>query len=411
MLKQIPISDLIVDMYVAEIIEVPDRPMPKKKKGMIRDSRIISKFIEIGIEQVVIDTDKGLDIIDIDSANDAKTRQEQFSNALEENLEELGKQASTTQQSLTLEWKNAKEIFKTSANIISQTILSIQSGEKINAEYFDEAAKAISRSIMRNKDALTWLGKVRDQDSYLFEHSVNTATLMGIFAQAYGLPIIEVEECITGALLHDLGEAQVNQALLERAGPLTPKEYEEVKKHVKIGSQLVKHLPDISDISLRIVEEHHERMDGSGYPLGLKGEEISLYGRMFAIVDTYDAVTNKRCYKEAIPSSFGMRTLLELSKTHFDEALVHQFIKCMGVYPTGSLIRLNNGMLAVVIAQNFISPIKPLVKVIYSTKSNAYIEPKMIDLSKSTLDLKIVKYEDPNDYKISIFEFMPEVID
>ena len=411
MLKQIPISDLIVDMYVAEIIEVPDRPMPKKKKGMIRDSRIISKFIEIGIEQVVIDTDKGLDIIDIDSANDAKTRQEQFSNALEENLEELGKQASTTQQSLTLEWKNAKEIFKTSANIISQTILSIQSGEKINAEYFDEAAKAISRSIMRNKDALTWLGKVRDQDSYLFEHSVNTATLMGIFAQAYGLPIIEVEECITGALLHDLGEAQVNQALLERAGPLTPKEYEEVKKHVKIGSQLVKHLPDISDISLRIVEEHHERMDGSGYPLGLKGEEISLYGRMFAIVDTYDAVTNKRCYKEAIPSSFGMRTLLELSKTHFDEALVHQFIKCMGVYPTGSLIRLNNGMLAVVIAQNFISPIKLVVKVIYSTKSNAYIEPKMIDLSKSTLDLKIVKYEDPNDYKISIFEFMPEVID
>lgn len=411
MLKQIPISELIVDMYVAEIIEVPDRPMPKKKKGMIRDSRIISKFIEIGIEQVVIDTDKGLDIVDIDSANDAKARQEKFSNALEENLEELNKQFSTTQHSLTLEWKNAKEIFKTSASIISETILSIQSGEKINAEYFDQAAKAISRSIMRNKDALTWLGKVRDQDSYLFEHSVNTATLMGIFAQAYGLPIIEVEECITGALLHDLGEAQINQELLTRAGPLSSKEYEEVKRHVKIGSQLIKHLPDVSDISMRIVEEHHERMDGSGYPLGLKGEEISLYGRMFAIVDTYDAVTNKRCYKEAIPSSFGMRTLLELSKTHFDEALVHQFIKCMGVYPTGSLVRLNNGMLAVVIAQNFISPIKPLVKVIYSTKSNAYIEPKMIDLTKTTLDLKIVKYEDPNDYKISIFEFMPEVID
>lgn len=411
MLKKIPISDLIVDMYVAEIIEISDRPMPKKKKGMIRDSRIISKFIEIGIEQVVIDTEKGLDTVDIESANDVKSQQEQFSQALEENLQEIGKQLSTSAHSLALEWNNAKEIFRTSANIISQTILSIQSGEKINADYFDQAAKAISRSIMRNKDALTWLGKVRDQDSYLFEHSVNTATLMGIFAQAYGLPIIEVEECITGALLHDLGEAQVNQELLARSGPLSPAEYAEVKQHVKIGSQLIKHLPDISDISLKIVEEHHERMDGSGYPLGLKGDEISLHGRMFAIVDTYDAVTNKRCYKEAIPSSFGMRTLLELSKTHFDEALVHQFIKCMGVYPTGSLVRLNNTMLAVVIAQNFISPIKPLVKVIYSTKSSAYIEPKMIDLTKTTLDLKIDKYEDPADYKINIYQFMPEVID
>jgi len=410
-LKKIPISDLIVDMYVAEIIEIADRPMPKKKKGMIRDSRIISKFIEIGIEQVVIDTEKGLDTVDIESANDVKSQQEQFSQALEENLQEIGKQLSTSEHSLALEWNNAKEIFRTSANIISQTILSIQSGEKINADYFDQAAKAISRSIMRNKDALTWLGKVRDQDSYLFEHSVNTATLMGIFAQAYGLPIMEVEECITGALLHDLGEAQINQELLARSGPLSPAEYAEVKQHVKIGSQLIKHLPDISDISLKIVEEHHERMDGSGYPSGLKGEEISLYGRMFAIVDTYDAVTNKRCYKEAIPSSFGMRTLLELSKTHFDEALVHQFIKCMGVYPTGSLVRLNNTMLAVVIAQNFISPIKPLVKVIYSTKSSAYIEPKMIDLTKTTLDLKIVKYEDPADYKINIYQFMPEVID
>lgn len=411
MLKTIPISDLIVDMYIAEIIEAQNRPMPKKKKGMIRDSRIISKFIEIGIEQVIIDTDKGLDTVDIDSANDAKQAQESFNQAIEEQISELGKQISTAEHSLTLEWNNAKEIFKTSANIISQTIVSIQNNGKINADYFDQAAKAISRSIMRNKDALTWLGKVRNLNNYLYEHSVNTATLMGIFAQAVGLPILEAEECITGALLHDLGESLINQELLSRAGPLTPKEYAEIKNHVKIGANLIKHLPDISDISLKIVEQHHERMDGSGYPLGLKGEEISLYGRMFAIVDTYDAVTNKRCYKEAIPSSFGMRTLLELSKTHFDEALVHQFIKCMGVYPTGSLVRLSNGILAVVIAQNFISPIKPLVKAIYSSKSNAYIEPKMLDLSKGTMDLKIVNYENPADYKINIYEFMPEVID
>lgn len=398
-------------MYIAEIIEIPNRPMPKKKKGMIRDSRIISKFIEIGIQQVIIDTEKGLDISDIQPANDSNKTQTYFNEIIEEKISALSKQLSTSGHSLTLEWGNAKEIFKTSAGIISQTILSIRDGQKINADYFDEAAKAISRSIMRNKDALTWLGKVRNQNSYLYEHSVNSATLMGIFAQAYGLPILEVEQCITGALLHDLGEAQINQEFFERAGPLTPSEYAQVKEHVNIGLDLIKDLPDISPITRNIVHQHHERIDGSGYPSGLKGDQISLHGRMFAIVDTYDAVTNNRCYKEAIPSSFGMRTLLELSKTHFDEALVHQFIKCMGVYPTGSLVRLNNGFLAVVIAQNIVSPIKPLVKVIYSTKNKAYIEPKMIDLSKNTGDFKIVKYENPNDYSIDIDKFMPEEMD
>jgi putative nucleotidyltransferase with HDIG domain len=411
LLKRIPISDLIVDMYIAEIVEAPNCPMPKKKKGMIRDSRIISKFIEIGIEQVIIDTDKGLDKFDNIPANDPTKAKVYFDAIIEEKISELSKELSTKNHTLTLEWGNAKEIFKTSANIVSQTLCSIREGQEINTEYFNKAAKAISRSIMRNKDALTWLGKVRNLNNYLYEHSVNTATLMGIFAQAYGLPASEVEQCITGALLHDLGEAQINQELLEREGPLSPEEYKQIKEHVNIGLSLIQDLPDITPIAQAIVHQHHERMDGSGYPLGLKGEEISLHGRMFAIVDTYDAVTNKRCYKEAIPSSFGMRTLLELSKTHFDEALVHQFIKCMGVYPTGSLVKLNNGVLAVVIAQNITSPIKPLVKIIYSTKSQTYIETKMIDLSKGSSEFKIVKYENPNDYGISIDRFMPEEMD
>lgn len=398
-------------MYIAEIIETPNIPMPKKKKGMIRDSRIISKFIEIGIQKVVIDTEKGLDIQVINSANDSNKRPAYFDEVIEEKINALSKQLSTKHHDLNLEWGSAKEIFKTSANIISQTILAIQDGEAINAHYFDEAAKAISRSIVRNKDALTWLGKVRNKNSYLYEHSVNTATLMGIFANACGLPMLAVEKCITGALLHDLGEAQINDEFFERAGPLSPEEYAQVKEHVTIGESLLKDLPEMSEISSQIVKQHHERIDGSGYPLGLKDKEISLYGRMFAIVDTYDAVTNNRSYKEAIPSSYGMRTLLELSKTHFDEGLVHQFIKCMGVYPTGSLVKLNNGFLAVVIAQNAVSPIKPLVKIIYSTKSKSYIAPKMLDLTKCPLELKILKYEDPNDHGINVDRFMPEEIE
>jgi putative nucleotidyltransferase with HDIG domain len=412
-LKQIAISELVVDMYISEIIETPNVPMPKKKKGMIRDSRIISKFIEIGILQIVIDTEKGLDLIHLSQTNEPHKKETDriFNQVIEDQLAGLKKQTSTEYQNLAMEWGNAKEIFKTSASIVHKTIVAIKNGERINPNYFDDASKAISRSIMRNKDALTWLGKIRTKNSYLYEHSVNTATLMGIFAHAYGLTTPQIECCITGALLHDLGEAHVNEEFFVRAGPLTPDELNEVKEHVPLGLKLFEGSDQFSDISKRIVGEHHERYDGSGYPLGLKGNEISLFGRMFAIVDTFDAVTNNRCYKNAIASSFGMRTLLELSKTHFEEGLVHQFIKCMGIYPTGSLARLDNQLLAVVIAQNPISPLKPLVRAVFNTKDNSFIEPVMIDLGKLESGTKILRYENPCDFGIEITDFMPDEMD
>ena len=397
----------MVDMYVADIIETPNCNMPKRRKGMIRDQRIIAKFIEVGVEKVVIDTDKGLDVSAIDSAND-ESKVSTLDNELEQKLEQFQSNLSTEYQDLSLEWGSAKEIFRTSAKIVLQTVSSVQSGGEIKQYYFDEAARAISRSIMRNRDALTWLGKMRDEDSYLYEHSVNTATLMGIFARDYGLSIAQTEACITGALLHDLGQSRIKSELMERAGPLSAEEFEEVKQHVELGESLLVEGSEVSDITRAIIAEHHERIDGSGYPKGLKGKEISLFGRMFAIVDTYDALTNNRIYKEAVPSSYGMRTLLELSKTQFDEPLVHQFIKCMGIYPTGSLARLDNGLLVVVIAQNPSHPLKPLVKAIYNTKTQAYVQPRMMDLARDDCEVKILRYENPKDHNIDVDEFMPE---
>jgi len=412
-LKKIAIADLTVDMYVAELIAGPNAPMPKKKKGMVRDHRIIDKFLEIGIEHVVIDVTRGRDFVAAPSANqtlDIESSQPRDAE-VEDQLEAVMKETSTQYRDLQLEWGTAKEVFATSVNIVMRSIASIKNGEKINATYFREAASAISRSIQRNKDALTWLGKLRDTHSYLYEHSVNTGILMGVFCHAYGLNQEQIQQCITGALLHDLGQAKLEEELFERPGPLSEEEYTEVKSHVHRGVDALAETPDIQDIALSIVREHHERYDGSGYPEGLEKSDISLFGRMFAIVDTYDAVTNNRAYKEAVPSSFGMRTLLELANTHFDEGLVHQFIKCMGIYPTGSLVKLNNGILAVVIAQIPGAPLKPLVKLVYSTKSFAYVKTRLVDLSKPECEVKVASYEDPRDYQIKVNEFMPDEMD
>jgi len=413
-LKKIPISDLIVDMYISEIIETAGVPMPKKKRGMIRDIRIISKFIEIGIQEIIIDTEKGLDVVSLapstDTETDTKTNTNVlYSTEIEEKLNTLNKNMSTQNHELELEWASAKDIFKTSVSILHESMQAVKNNEKINPEYFHQASKAILRSIMRNKDALTWLGKIRDQHSYLYEHSVNTSILMGIFAHAHGLSNANIELCITGALLHDLGQVHIEEEFFQRSGPLTPQEFEQVKEHVNFGLRILAEDDNTSDIIMHIVLEHHERFDGSGYPNGLKRDEISLYGRMFSIVDTYDAVTNNRNYKKAVPSSDGMRTLLELGKKHFDESLVHQFIKCMGIYPTGSLVKLNNGYLAIVIAQNAQSPLKPLVNVMFNTQNNAYINPEMRNLMHDSIEnIKITSYEDPSNFKINVDEFMPE---
>ncbi|MDX1451250.1 MAG: HD-GYP domain-containing protein [Oleiphilaceae bacterium] len=412
MLKKIAIGDLTVDMYVAELIAGPGAAMPKKKKGMVRDPRIIAKFVEVGIEHVVIDTARGLDVIDLPPANEAVVNPSQYvDQVIQGDLAQLMEETSTHYRELRLEWGTAKEVFDTSVAIVSNTIEAVKDGKSINPEYFRQAASAISRSVLRNKDALTWLGKFRDINSYLYEHSVNCAVLMGIFAHANGFNALQVEQCITGALLHDLGEALVDSELFERSGPLSPEEYEQIQQHVFFGQSLVQDVENVEDIAIRMIEEHHERVDGSGYPMRLKGKEISVFGRMLAIVDTYDAVTNNRTYKEAVPSSVGMRTLLESCNTHFDESLVHVFIKCMGVYPTGSLVKLSNGMLAVVIAQIPGAPLKPLVRTIYNLKSAAYVEPRLTDLSLPNCELKVVSYEDPRKYKIDVYEFMPTEYD
>ncbi len=412
MLKKIAIGDLTVDMYVAELIAGPGANMPKKKKGMVRDPRIIAKFVEIGVEHVVIDISKGLDVIDLPSANEEMSNPNLYvDKVLQGDLAQLMHETSTNYRELKLEWGSAKEVFDTSVCIVSSTIEAVKDGKSINPEYFRQAASAISRSVLRNKDALTWLGKFRSINSYLYEHSVNSAVLMGIFSHACGLSSSQVEQCITGALLHDLGEAEVDPELFERNGPLTDDEYAQIKQHVFFGQNLVQGVENVEDIAVRIIEEHHERVDGSGYPIGLKGNDISVFGRMFAIVDTYDAVTNNRTYKEAVPSSVGMRTLLESSGTHYDESLVHQFIKCMGIYPTGSLVRLSNDLMAVVIAQIPGFPLKPLVRLMYNLKSNAYIEPRLLDLSLPNCSLKVLTYEDPRKYGIDIYEFMPTEYD
>jgi putative nucleotidyltransferase with HDIG domain len=254
---------------------------------------------------------------------------------------------------------------------------------------------------------LLCLTKIREKDDYLLEHSLNVAILLANFAMFLGMPDEEVNELSYAGFLHDLGKIMIPDEILHKPGRLTDSEMEIMKGHVQHG---VDHLcdTDLKPYLIRAVAEHHERLDGLGYPKGAKEDEISTAGRMLAIADMYDALTADRVYKSGMSSQKAFAILMSEAPTRLDIYLVQQFIKCLGVYPVGSLVVLSNERLAIVMHQND-SPMTPLVKVFYSIKQGHYLTPKDIDLSADK-SLSIVKAVTASEYNIDINAFFERSI-
>ena len=209
-------------------------------------------------------------------------------------------------------------------------------------------------------------------------------------------------------LLHDLGKIKIDDAILHKPGRLTTEEMEEMKKHVNYGVEFL-HQMKIAPPLIKWVSEHHERLDGLGYPAQLKAEDITQQGRMLAIVDMYDALTADRCYKAGMSSQKALQILLKDSKNKLDPALLQQFIRCMGIYPVGSLVELSNSKVALVMKQNEKQPLKPLVRVFYSTVGNHYLSPKEVNLAIDDR-VKIEKAVVASDYGIDINRFFNESV-
>lgn len=414
MLKEISIAELQVDMYIHEIVPGDGLRLPKRKNGRVTDGRVIDKFIEIGVRTLIIDTDKGIDIQPAGMPKSTLPPSEPLPTgqaAIESALQFFAEETSEDYRALSFEWFTAKEIFTVSTAILAESFAGIHNGRPTDMSQFSRAAKAIAKSLKRNKDALIWFGKLRHLDNYKFEHAVNCAVLIGIVGLSLELGEADMEEAILGALLQNIGEAKLPENIVNHAGKLTEAEMRIVQGHVSLGEELLAFSPNVSLRVQNIVAQHHERADGSGYPRGLKKEEIDRFALLAAIVDSYDALSTKKSYREAIPPSQAMKIVLEDSKTLYDEVLVHQFIKCMGIYPTGALVKLSNDKLAIVMEQSQGNRLEPDVKVIYNLKTAGYLVPHLLRLSSDKVKEKIIGYEDPRKYAIDVTDFMPSDAD
>jgi putative nucleotidyltransferase with HDIG domain len=353
---------------------------------------------------VYIDIRKGLDVVDAPT-------QAEVDCAMAHELEEivLGPAEAVRRVPLSEEVARARKLHAEANQVVKGMLQDIRLGRQIEMERVEPLVEKMVDSIFRNQDALLPLGRLKDHDSYTFQHSVSVCTLLVSFARGLGLERDIIKEVAIGGLLHDVGKAKVPDEILNKPAKLTEAEFAKMKSHVVQSIVILQNTPGISQIALDVAGQHHERFDGSGYPNKLKGEEISLYGRMGAIVDVYDALTSDRVYHKGMAPTAALGRLLEWSKFHFDPELVRAYVRSVGIYPTGSLVRLESGRLGVVMEQHPDKPMQPRVKVMFHAVHQRYLPPELIDLARQTCHDRIVGHEEYETWQIDPRQWLPQV--
>lgn len=369
-------------------------------KFKVKSINEIRKISDMGIKEVSIDTSKGLDVLSAPAAATVKHEIDVKFLKQAETLEE-----PTREVSLAKEINKARMIRNEAKLVIKNVLEDVRLGNQIELEKVQQVIPKMTESIFSNKDALLGLSRIKSMDEYLFLHSVSVCVLMISFSHALGIHRDEINEIGIGALLHDIGKVKVNTNILNKPGRLTEDEFVKMKEHVNIGHILLQETPNIPETALMVAHQHHERYDGSGYPNKLKADKLSLYGQMAAIVDVYDAITSDRCYHKGMESTDALRKIFEWSKFHFNPELVQHFIRCVGIYPIGTLVRLDDHRLAVVTEYGKGNLTKPTVRVMFNLKTKAFIKPFDIDLSDPNVNCSIVSWETPADYDINPFVY------
>lgn len=403
MIKKIPVSSLKTGMYLHDLnVGWMDHPFVRSQFTIANEAEI-AKIIDLGVRELYIDTARGLDIGDhAPTAKEVKAEIEaEIRKAIDEPL--------LIRVSAAEEMARARKVHQQAHKVVRSVMADVRLGQAVQMEQVEEVVEAITESILRNAGALIGLSGIKDKDEYTFLHSVSVCTLLVTFARSMGMDAESVRLAGIGGLLHDTGKMKVPNEILNKPGKFSDEEFAIMKTHPEEGWKIIREIPGIHEVPLDITLHHHERVDGSGYPHKLAGDEISQFAKMAAIVDVYDAITSDRCYHKGMPAPEGLRKLWEWSKFHFDPQLVQAFMRTVGIYPVGSLVKLESGRLAVVIDQNEGSLLTPTVKAIFSTKSNAYIQPLEIDLSKPMgkggAD-RVVSHEDPAKWKIDIGRYL-----
>jgi putative nucleotidyltransferase with HDIG domain len=392
MLKKISVKQLSVGMYLKEFCGSWMEHPFWRNSFVITDPKDIELIRASNIQEVWIDAAQGLDVPP-DEPVISKAETETQVNA--ELVAAVRANRDVAPISIHKEITRARKICAQAKQAVASMFQEARMGKAVDAGKAHKMIEEISDSMTRNPGALISLARLKTADDYTYMHSTAVCALMIALGRQLKLDEELNRKLGVAGLLHDLGKAMMPLEILNKPGKLTDEEFRIMKSHPEEGIKLLRESHGVDEIAFDVVLRHHEKAEGSGYPEGLKSDEISLYAKMGAVCDVYDAITSNRPYKAGWDPAESLRKMAEWSAGHFDPAVFQAFVKSLGIYPVGSLVRLSSGRLGVVVGQSPKSLLMPRIKVFFSTRGNARVMPELIDLSAPGCREKIASHENP----------------
>ncbi|MDR7068990.1 putative nucleotidyltransferase with HDIG domain [Pseudoxanthomonas japonensis] len=401
MLQTVDVAELRPGMYVHKLLG-PWMQHPFWRTSFLLDADRVAELQDSGVEQVVVDLSRSeLDTDEVATRSAGETGQAEADRVstpvAEAETERRRIIVADPAVSLASELSRARRICDEGRDAVEAMFREVRLGRGVDAGHVMPLLDEITGSIDRHPTALVSVARLKDADSYTYLHSVAVSALMAMLAKQLQLPDDQVREAAFGGLLHDMGKAMLPVEVLNKPGKLTEEEFAIVRQHPVHGERLLRDGGITQEAILHIARHHHEKVNGAGYPQRLSGAELPLLTRMSAICDVYDAITSNRPYKAGWDPAESLRRMASW-QGHFDETLMKSFVRSIGIYPVGALVRLSSERLAVVVEQNPGTLLAPRVRVFYSAKLRKHVLMTDLDLATAGDHERIVGVESPEKW-------------
>ncbi|HEX8594402.1 MAG TPA: HD-GYP domain-containing protein [Pseudomonas sp.] len=377
MLKLIAVSDLQLGMYIHEFCGSGIEQSLWKSGFLLQNEHDLKRIVDSQVTKLWINVCRGKDV------NVA--------------VQPCATPRACPRVALDQEVPRAIKLCSRSKVAVETMFRDVRMGRLVETAHVTELVTDIAESIMRHPDALISLVRLKTSDEYTYMHSVAVCALMIALARQLNLPAERVQQAGIAGLMHDIGKVAIPVAILNKPGKLCDAEFATMRTHPEAGAQMLRSSAHFGPEVLDVCLHHHEKFDGSGYPHQLAGLQISLFARMGAICDVYDAVTSDRPYKRAWGPADSIRRMAEW-QGHFDYELFQAFVKCVGIYPVGALVRLESGRIGVVTEQNEKSLLTPKVHVFYCATYEKHIPKIIVNLAMIGGRDRIVSRENAEDW-------------
>jgi HD-GYP domain-containing protein (c-di-GMP phosphodiesterase class II) len=370
-LIEVPVSNLQPGMFVAEL----DRPWldtPFALQGFVVRDKEDLLYIAKYVDYVFVDVEYSGAQSFLPRSASASTE-----NPLTATVENRLK--------IKAEFQQARISFESAEKSLDRVFDSISKGRQTDIKIVKDSIQPLLNDVFRNQDAVAALVRLKETSEYRYNHGISMAVWAAILGRHIGMDREKLEKLVVGCALCDLGMTKLPKELIEQSGSLTDEQCLAISEHPLIGAKMVSNTSEADHEILAIIESHHERHDGSGYPRGLEGSNIPMLAKIAGLVDAYDAMITPRPHAAARSSYEAIQELIDSKGQHFQNALVEQFVQAIGLFPTGSLVELNNGEVAIVVKQNVMRRLKPEIVIVLDCDKNRKSPYELCDLSNADM--------------------------